>query len=532
MGNVRTFDWSATPLGPPQGWSAALRSAVTALLNSRFPMLVVWGPELIKIYNDGYRPILGMAKHPAALGAPAQAVWREIWDDIGPLFEQVMATGAPTWTEHGLLMIERNGYPEECYFTWSYSALYDDDGSIGGVLDIATETTGEVLAQRRLACIAQLHAALAGADQVIDVCVRATNCLGEHHADVGAIDLYLQVGGQLTRVASSRRDDAPPTAAALLAAVTSSGRSITVGGQAIAGTPQPAERHVAVIGRPDAVAGVADIELSPNRPFDAAYADFVDVVAQAIGAALLHAYRRQVELGEYRTIADTLQRAMLEPSSNLSTVAARYLPATGGLAVGGDWYDVIELPGERRALVVGDCVGHGLEAATVMAQLRSAARALLLEGRDPAATLEGLDTFATSLPGAFCATAAVLVVDRASSQVHYARAGHPPPLVVGPLGVQWLDRCTAPPLGVVAGRRLDATATVHPGDLLVLYSDGLIERRGRLLSEGMALLADAAVALYGRSVHHVADELLRRMLADGAADDVVLVVKQLPAGAG
>ncbi|MEZ5265446.1 MAG: hypothetical protein R2755_27530 [Acidimicrobiales bacterium] len=129
---VRTFDWSATPRGPPQGWSAALRSAVTALLNSRFPMLVVWGPELIKIYNDGYRPILGMAKHPAALGAPAQAVWREIWDDIGPLFEQVMATGAPTWTEHGLLMIERNGYPEECYFTWAYSALYDDDGSIGG----------------------------------------------------------------------------------------------------------------------------------------------------------------------------------------------------------------------------------------------------------------------------------------------------------------------------------------------------------------------------------------------------------------
>src|SRR5690606_34542236 len=99
--------------------------------------------------------------------------------------------------------------------------------------------------------------------------------------------------------------------------------------------------------------------LSPRRPFDAEYRSFIDLVAATIGAALDSAYRRSVAVDEYRAISETLQQAMLRPSSDLPTVAARYLPAVGGLSVGGDWYDVIDIDDHRRAIVVGDCVGHG-----------------------------------------------------------------------------------------------------------------------------------------------------------------------------
>lgn len=109
-------------------------------------MLVMWGTELTKIYNDGYRPILGHEKHPGALGAPAAEVWPEIWDVIGPLFHGVLTTGRSTWHETELLRLHRNGYDEECWFDWSYSPLWDDDGSIGGVLDVVNETTEQVLA--------------------------------------------------------------------------------------------------------------------------------------------------------------------------------------------------------------------------------------------------------------------------------------------------------------------------------------------------------------------------------------------------
>ena len=107
-------------------------------------MLVVWGPELIKIYNDRYREMLGADKHPEALGRPVREVWPEIWDEIGPMFEQVIDTQVPTFDHHGRLVIERNGFPEEAFFTWSYSPLYDDDGSVGGVLDVVVETTDQV----------------------------------------------------------------------------------------------------------------------------------------------------------------------------------------------------------------------------------------------------------------------------------------------------------------------------------------------------------------------------------------------------
>jgi signal transduction histidine kinase len=140
-------DWAATPLGAMEGWPLSLRIAVSICLNSRFPMFVWWGPSLINIYNDAYRPMLGK-RHPQAFGQPARECWADIWDVLGPEAEEVMVHGRATWNERGLLVMERNGFPEETWFTWSYSPIYDDRGAIGGLFCACTEETGRVAAER------------------------------------------------------------------------------------------------------------------------------------------------------------------------------------------------------------------------------------------------------------------------------------------------------------------------------------------------------------------------------------------------
>ena len=140
-------DWAATPLGPMDGWPQALRIAVGICLNSRFPMFVWWGQHAINIYNDAYVPMLGK-RHPAAFARPAQETWSDIWDIVGEQRRLVMERGEPTWNERVLLVMERNGFPEDTWFTWSYSPIYEEDGSIGGLFCAVTEETGRVLAER------------------------------------------------------------------------------------------------------------------------------------------------------------------------------------------------------------------------------------------------------------------------------------------------------------------------------------------------------------------------------------------------
>ncbi len=144
---VRDFDWSKTPLGPFDAWPQSLRLAVGICLNSHFPMFVWWGPQLINLYNDSYAPILGK-RHPSALGKPAQAVWSEIWEVIGPQADAVMQRGESTWNERVMLMMERSGYSEQTWFTWSYSPLYDETGGIGGLFCACIEETPKILVER------------------------------------------------------------------------------------------------------------------------------------------------------------------------------------------------------------------------------------------------------------------------------------------------------------------------------------------------------------------------------------------------
>jgi signal transduction histidine kinase/CheY-like chemotaxis protein len=145
---LEDMDWTATPLGPPQQWPQSLRIAVSICLNSRFPMFVWWGPSLVNIYNDAYIPVLGK-RHPRAFGRPAMDSWIDVWDVLGPQAEAVMRQGRATWNERVLLQMERNGYPEDTWFTWSYSPIHDDQGGIGGLFCACHEETAVVLAERQ-----------------------------------------------------------------------------------------------------------------------------------------------------------------------------------------------------------------------------------------------------------------------------------------------------------------------------------------------------------------------------------------------
>ncbi|MCO6418278.1 PAS domain S-box protein [Siccirubricoccus sp. KC 17139] len=154
---MRRHDWAATPLGPPRAWPQALRVAVSMMLGSRFPACIAWGPRLVTLYNDAFRPILG-AK-PEALGQPFSAVWQEAWEAIGPIAARALA-GEATFIEDFPLTIERNGYPEEVFLTFCYSPIRDAAGKVGGFLDTVIETTGKVLAERRQAFLLELEARL------------------------------------------------------------------------------------------------------------------------------------------------------------------------------------------------------------------------------------------------------------------------------------------------------------------------------------------------------------------------------------
>ncbi len=188
---MRELNWSATPVGPVDTWPQSLRTAVSICLASRFPIIIFWGPDLIQFYNDAYRPVLGTIKHPSSLGQHAQDCWPEVWDVIGPMLNDVLSNGASTWSENQLLLLERNGYPEECYFTFSYSPIRNETGDVGGVFCAVTETTGEVLGERRLKLLSALTSRSAEAKNTEDACRLTAEAIGSNAADLPFALIYL-----------------------------------------------------------------------------------------------------------------------------------------------------------------------------------------------------------------------------------------------------------------------------------------------------------------------------------------------------
>lgn len=270
------------------------------------------------------------------------------------------------------------------------------------------------------------------------------------------------------------------------------------------------------------------LELSDDRRFTLEDQTLLTVLAGRLGQGLQRVHR----VDQQRETALTLQHAILGPADLPHGFAVRYQAASRPLQVGGDWYDVVDLDDGRIAMIVGDCVGHGLTAATVMGQVRSACRALLFDNPSPAAALAGLDRFAARLPGAPCATAICVVLDPASGELVYSSAGHPPPILVhADGGIRLLEDAHTIALGLRVGRpRPQARVTIPSGATLLLYTDGLVERRRALLEDGIS----RAAALVGQHrtspLEELADHIMSRLApVSGYEDDVALLLYRHPA---
>ncbi|MBK3777921.1 PAS domain-containing protein [Azospirillum brasilense] len=175
---MRSHDWASTALGPPEGWPQSLRTIVSVVLSSRQAMFVAWGPELSFLYNDGYVPIFG-AKHPDALGRPFAEVWWDIWPQIKPLVDRTLA-GEASWYEDLLIPMERRGFREDAWFTFSYNPVRGEDGRIPGMFCAAIETTAQVLAARRTDFHLKLEARLRQLSDPFAVAAAAEEALGRH----------------------------------------------------------------------------------------------------------------------------------------------------------------------------------------------------------------------------------------------------------------------------------------------------------------------------------------------------------------
>jgi anti-sigma regulatory factor (Ser/Thr protein kinase) len=227
-------------------------------------------------------------------------------------------------------------------------------------------------------------------------------------------------------------------------------------------------------------------------------------------------------------IAETLQRGLLPdrlPEIPGMALAARYIPAGADMAVGGDWYDVVELPSGHIGLAIGDVAGHGPRAASTMGQLRMALRAYALEEPSPAEVVSRLDRLVSRLLVSEIVTLVYLVLDLDSGMVRFANAGHPPPLVVG-LGGQasFLEDGLGSPLGCDdPGTPAEASFRLVPDSTLLLFTDGLVEQRGASIDEGLERLATVATDC-GQDIQAFCEQLLCSMVEGDTADDVALLV--------
>ena len=205
---IRRLDWSRTPIGPSDKWSAALRTTVGLMMANRFPMLLWWGPDYISLYNDAYIPVLGL-KHPNALGLPVRECWSEIWDVLKPLIDTPFNGGPSTWIEDFELHLQRSGFTEEAHFTVAYSPVPDPATSsgIGGVLATVHEIGDKVVAQRRVAILRDLGAETTESG-VEETCRVAANTLARHAKDVPFALLYLiDADGAYARLAATAGAD-------------------------------------------------------------------------------------------------------------------------------------------------------------------------------------------------------------------------------------------------------------------------------------------------------------------------------------
>src|SRR5580700_8666022 len=338
---VRAFDWTMTPLGAIDEWPQSLKTVVRTLLTSRFAMWMSWGPELTFLYNDDYARMTLGKKHPWALGKPSHEVWKEIWDDIGPRIHRVLETGEATWDEALLLFLERSGYREETYHTFSYSPLFGDDSKVAGLLCVVTEETDRVIGERRLKTLRSLAGELNKTNtEEEDVVACIARCLGENQKDLPFTLLYLftEEGNEARLACQTGIAEGHPAAPALIRLSEKNQpwpiRDLLNGRDSIVVENLPERFESLPSGSwdtspwralllpitsqgQDKPAGVIVAALNPFRPLDVSYAGFFNLVAGQIAASIANARAYSAERKRAEALAE-IDRAKTAFFSNVS----------------------------------------------------------------------------------------------------------------------------------------------------------------------------------------------------------------------
>jgi len=336
---IAGLDWSETPLGPISRWPQSLHTVVNILLSSRYAMWMAWGPELTMLYNDAYRPTLGI-KHPWALGRRASTVWAEIWREIGPRVEAVLTTGKATYDEGLLLFLERSGFPEETYHTFSYSPLLDDEGRISGMLCVVTEETERLIGERRVQTLRDISSALASAKTQEEVVQAVSERLLLNQKDLPFTLTYLYDDAGDARLVSStgiakdhpgarecvkQGSDVPwPTHQMRVRPASIIIENLTEQGS-FAPLPagewdRPVEKAAVVPIKQqgqEEPAGVFVVGINPYRHYDSAYNGFITLLSGQLAAGLGNARAYEAERRRAEALAE-IDRAKTTFFSNVS----------------------------------------------------------------------------------------------------------------------------------------------------------------------------------------------------------------------
>jgi PAS domain S-box-containing protein len=333
---MRALDWRKTPLGAAENWPQSLKTIVRVMLDSRYAMWMLWGPQLTFFCNDAYLPTVGI-KRDWVLGARSDKVWEEIWPEIGPRIHRVLVEGRATWDEGLPLVLERSGFREETYHTFSYSPIYDDDSRIAGMLCVVTEVTDRVIGERRLRVLRDL-AASPRAEATEEACKRLINVLANNPLDVTFASLYLldptQERLSLTHHCGILPEHLLPAQIELAdrSELWPIRETIRSGMPQIVELPKRRLESIASGPWPDSIqqamilpvkqaslmsSGVLIAGLSPLRPLDEGYRGFLDLIVRQFAAAIADAEAYEAERARSDALAE-IDRAKTAFFSNVS----------------------------------------------------------------------------------------------------------------------------------------------------------------------------------------------------------------------
>ncbi len=332
---IRELDWSQTPLGPIESWPQSLKTSVSICLASRFPIVLYWGPEYVVLYNDAYSAILG-SKHPWALGQRCCDCWAEIWDTIGPMLQGVIDNAEATWSHDLLLVLQRYGYPEECYFSFSFSPVRVEAGVVGGVFTAVIETTNNIIGERRLRTLRDLAAKSVDAKTAEVAYRRAAETLSENLFDIPFAALCaVTKEGFRTLFSAGIPADHPirsllsrsgSAVAQKMQQAIQSDRSLeidlaSIGGELPLGAWNvPASEALLMpipAAGPDGSPGVLVCGVSPKKKLDGSYRTFFSLITRQIATSIADARAHEEERKRAEALAE-IDRAKTAFFSNVS----------------------------------------------------------------------------------------------------------------------------------------------------------------------------------------------------------------------